>query len=241
MEGENEFNTDEHGLDGYARKDDASFPCSSVKSVSIRVEFIKAGHMLILIADDESIIRMGLKSMLEGLGHQVVAAMNGREAIRMAERHLPDLAILDIRMPYTDGLQAARALIATRPLPILLLTAYSEADLIDRATDLPIQGYLVKPIQPEELGAAIAVAAKRFAESRSLAERAAQLEADLAARKLIDRAKGRLMQTGLTEEDAYRAIQDRNRRERSTMAAAAGAILGGDERGSAGRSRTSIN
>ena len=181
--------------------------------------------MLILIADDESIIRLGLKSMLEGMGHQVIAATNGSEALRMAERQRPDLAILDIRMPYTDGLQAARAMMAARPLPILLLTAYSEADLIDKATDLPIQGYLVKPIQPEELGAAIAVAAKRFAESRALAARAAQLEADLAARKLIDRAKGRLMQNGLTEEDAYRAIQDRARRERSTMVAAAEAIL----------------
>jgi response regulator NasT len=182
--------------------------------------------MLILIAEDESIIRLGLKSMLEGLGHQVVAAANGREAIRMAEHQRPDLAILDIRMPFTDGLQAARAITAQRPLPILLLTAHSEADLIDRASDLPIHGYLVKPILPEELGAAIIVAAKRFAESQAMAQRVAELEADLAARKLIDRAKGRLMQTGLTEEDAYRAIQARARRERQSLVAAARAILG---------------
>lgn len=181
--------------------------------------------MLILIAEDESIIRLGLKSMLEGLGHRVVAAGNGREAIRMAEHQRPDLAILDIRMPFTDGLQAARAISAQRPLPILLLTAHSEADLIDRATELPIHGYLVKPILPEELGAAIAVAVKRFAEAQALAQRLAELEADLAARKLIDRAKGRLMQTGLTEEDAYRAIQARARRERQSMVAAARAIL----------------
>jgi response regulator NasT len=182
--------------------------------------------MLILIAEDESIIRLGLKSMLEGLGHQVVAAANGREAIRMAEHQRPDLAILDIRMPFTDGLQAARAITAQRPLPILLLTAHSEADLIDRASDLPIHGYLVKPILPEELGAAIIVAVKRFAESQAMAQRVAELEADLAARKLIDRAKGRLMQTGLTEEDAYRAIQARARRERQSLVAAARAILG---------------
>lgn len=181
--------------------------------------------MLILIAEDESLIRLGLKSMLEGLGHEVIAATNGREAIRMADRHRPDLAILDIRMPYTDGLQAARAMAAARPLPILILTAHSEADLIDRASDLPIHGYLVKPILPEELGAAIVVAAKRFAESRAMADRLAQLEADLAARKLIDRAKGRLMQTGLTEEDAYRAIQARARRERQSLVAAARDIL----------------
>jgi response regulator NasT len=183
--------------------------------------------MLILIADDESIIRLGLKSMLEGLGHQVIAATNGREAIRLAERQRPDLAILDIHMPYTDGLQAARAILAARPLPILILTAFSEQELIDRATDLPIQGYLVKPVQPEELGATITVAAKRFAESRALATRAAQLEADLATRKLIDRAKGMLMQGGLSEEEAYRAIQERARRERQTLAAAAAAVLAG--------------
>lgn len=181
--------------------------------------------MLILIADDESIIRLGLKSMLEGMGHQVLAATNGREAIRMVERQQPDLAILDIQMPYTDGLQAARAIMAARPLPILILTAFSEQDLIDKATDLPIMGYLVKPIEPEALGAAIAVAVKRFGEAQELAGRAARLEADLAARKLIDRAKGRLMQDGLTEEQAYQALQDRARRERQTMVAAAAAIL----------------
>lgn len=182
--------------------------------------------MLILIADDESIIRMGLKSMLEGLGHQVIAATNGREAIRMAEHQRPDLAILDIQMPYTDGLQAARTMMAARPLPILILTAFSQQDLIDRATDLPIQGYLIKPIQPEELSAAVSVAVKRFADSRAQAMRTAQLEADLATRKLIDRAKGKLMQEGMSEEDAYRAIQERARRERRTIAAAAAAMLG---------------
>ncbi len=181
--------------------------------------------MLILIADDESIIRMGLKSMLEGLGHQVIAATNGREAIRMAEHQRPDLAILDIQMPYTDGLQAARAMTAARPLPILILTAFSEQELIERATDLPIQGYLIKPIQPEELSAAVTLAAKRFADGREQAARTAQLEAELAARKLIDRAKGKLMRGGMSEEDAYRAIQERARRERKTIAAAAAAIL----------------
>ena len=183
--------------------------------------------MLILIADDESIIRLGLKSMLEGMGHRVIAATNGREAIRIAERQQPDLAILDIRMPYTDGLQAARAMATSRPLPILILTAFSEQDLIERATDLPIQGYLVKPVEPEALSAAVTLAGKRFAEAQALASRAARLEADLAARKLIDRAKGKLMQGGLSEEEAYQAIHDRARRERQTLAAAAAALLAG--------------
>lgn len=184
--------------------------------------------MQILIADDESIIRMGLKSMLEQMGHQVVAARDGREALQMAEQYRLDLAILDIKMPYTDGLQAAKTLSQKRPLPILILTAFSEQGLIERATDLPIHGYLVKPIQPEELSAAIAVARKRFAESQALAARTAELEQDLAARKLIDRAKAKLMQSGLTEDAAYHYIQDVARRERQSMAAAAGAILAGD-------------
>lgn len=181
--------------------------------------------MLILIADDESLIRLGLKSMLEALGHQVIAATNGSEALRMAEAQRPDLAILDIQMPYTDGLKAAAAISRARPIPILILTAYSEQDLIERATDLPIQGYLVKPIQPEELGAAITVAQKRFAETQALAQRAAQLEQDLATRKLLDRAKGKLMRAGLTEDEAYRVIQERARNRRQTLAAAAASIL----------------
>lgn len=181
--------------------------------------------MLILIADDESIIRMGLKSMLESMGHQVIAAGNGREAIRLAGSQHPDLAILDIRMPYTDGLQAARELAKNRPLPILFLTAFSERDLIEKASDLPVHGYLVKPIQPEELGAAIAIAVKRFDENQALAERATALERELAARKLIERAKGKLMLTGLSEEEAYQSIRDRARNNRQSLAAAAEAIL----------------
>lgn len=181
--------------------------------------------MLILVADDESIIRLGLKSMLQEMGHEVIAATNGREALRLAEQHRPDLAILDIKMPYTDGLQAARTLARTNPLPILLLTAYSEEDLVERAADLPIQGYLVKPIKAEELRAAIAVARKRFEETQMLAERATRLEHDLATRKLLDRAKGKLMESGLSEEEAYRRIQAYARRNRETMAAAAEAII----------------
>jgi two-component system, response regulator PdtaR len=181
--------------------------------------------MLILIADDESIIRMGLKSMLESMGHQVVAAANGREAIRLAESQRPDLGILDIRMPYTDGLQAARTIVQARPIPILILTAFSERDLIEKASDLPIHGYLVKPVKPEELGAAITVAAKRFEEKQSLAERTAALERELAARKLVERAKGKLMLTGMSEEEAFQSLRDRARNNRQSLVAAAEAIL----------------
>lgn len=181
--------------------------------------------MRILIADDESIIRMGLKSMLQELGHEVYAATNGREALQMARSHAPDLAILDIKMPYTDGLQAAQTLSRTQPMPVLLLTAFSEQELIEKATDLPIQGYLIKPVQPADLAAAIAVAVKRFGEAQTLAARSTALEEQLAARKVIDQAKGKLMQSGLSEEEAYRMVQKHARNNRQSMLEAAQAIL----------------
>ena len=169
---------------------------------------------------------MGLKRMLQEMGHEVLAAKNGRLALQLARQHNPDLAILDIHMPYTDGLQAAKILSRTQPLPILLLTAYSEADLIDQATDLPIQGYLVKPITPAELAAAIAVARKRFDESQALAQQAATLQETLETRKLVEQAKGRLMQTmGLNEKAAYRTLQKVARDKRLSMAEVAKAVL----------------
>jgi len=181
--------------------------------------------MRILIADDESIIRLGLKAMLQELGHEVISAMNGREAIQMAKTQQPEMAILDIMMPYTDGLQAAKAINENRPVPILLLTAFSDMDLIEKATDLPIQGYLIKPVQPAELTAAISVARKRFEEKSALLVRAEQLAEDIKTRKLVERAKGRLMKSGLSEEGAYRALQLHARKNRMSMRDAAGDIL----------------
>ena len=182
--------------------------------------------MRILIADDESIIRLGLKAMLAEMGHEVISAMNGREAIQMAKRQLPDLAILDIKMPYTDGLQAAKAIYREQPMPILILTAFGDSDLIEKATDLPIQGYLIKPIQAADLTAAISVATKRFEEGQALEEKAQQLEEDIRTRKLVERAKGRLMEAGLSEEDAYRALQIHARKNRQTMRDAARSVPG---------------
>ncbi len=181
--------------------------------------------MRILIADDESIIRMGLKAMLNDMGHEVLTATNGREALQMARQHQPELAILDIKMPYTDGLQAAQTLARVHPIPILLLTAFSEQDLIEQAADLPIQGYLIKPIKPEELAAAIAVANRRFADALSLQQRADKLEDELVTRKLLDRAKGKLMATGLTEEEAYQTIHRQARTNRQSLRQVALAIL----------------
>lgn len=181
--------------------------------------------MWILVADDEPIIRMGLKSMLEELGHQVIAAANGREALRHS-RHQPfDLAILDVRMPYTDGLQTAEALNRQRSLPILILTAYSDEELIDRATDLPIQGYLVKPIEPAELGAAIKVAVKRHQESESLKSQAAAYQLKLKAQRIINQAKAKLVAAGLSEEEAHRAIHSQARDSQRPMHQVAQEIL----------------
>jgi AmiR/NasT family two-component response regulator len=187
----------------------------------------KSGKMKILIADDESIIRMGLKSMLEELGHEVTAAVNGREALEMARRQKFDLAILDIKMPFTDGLQASKTMARIRPMPIIMLTAFGDDELIEKASDMPIHGYLIKPVEPAELSAAINVAYKRFAEQQVLAERAVKLYKTLEMRKAVDRAKGKLMENGLTEEEAYRKIQREARDSGQSMHAVALAILGG--------------
>jgi two-component system, response regulator PdtaR len=182
--------------------------------------------MRVLVAEDESIIRLGLKRMLQDMGHEVVTAVNGREALEIARRQPPDFAILDIKMPFTDGLQAAKALHKQRPLPILILTAFSEKDLIERAAELPIHGYLIKPIQPAELQAAIAVALNRFAEKEALAAETNRLAEKLAERKLVDKAKGRLISQGMSEEAAYQLIQKRARDGRVSLGQAAEEVIG---------------
>ena len=181
--------------------------------------------MHILIADDEPIIRMGLRAMLQEMGHTVTAANDGREALQQLRRHAFDLVILDVKMPYTDGLQAAQTISRTTPLPILLLTAFSEADLIERAANLPIHGYLVKPIRPDQLAAAMAIAVRRFADTQALQQQTAELSQKLAARQLIDQAKQQLMASGLSEEEAYRTIQQRARHSRQSMEQVAQEIL----------------
>lgn len=176
----------------------------------------------ILIAEDESIIRLGLKRILEEAGHIVYAAENGIEAVKLAERCTPDLAVLDIKMPQMDGLEAARALLDRAPVPIIFLTAYGEQELIERAARLPVMGYLIKPIKEAELLAMIEVAAQRFEEQARTARAATEMESELASRRTIDRAKGLLMQRfGLSELDAYSRLQERARAERRTLLEAA--------------------
>jgi AmiR/NasT family two-component response regulator len=181
--------------------------------------------MHILIADDEPIIRMGLKGMLEEMGHSVTAVTNGREALEHHRKRPPDLAILDIKMPFTNGLQAAAVMSKSRPIPIIILTAYGQDDLIDKASDLPIHGYLIKPVTPQALSAAIAVAVKRFEDARQLAGEKAALVEKLESRKVIDRAKGVLMAQGMTEEEAYRTLQKQARVRRKSIRGVAEEVI----------------
>lgn len=182
-------------------------------------------RLKILVADDEAIIRMGLRTMLATLGHEALLAPNGREALNLIRTARPDLALLDIQMPLTDGLEAARVIGRKHPMPVIMLTAFSQAELLEKAAALPIQGYLVKPVSERDLAAAIEVAVARFEESQARELQIAELKDSLETRKLVDRAKGRLMQTGLSEEDAYLSLQRRARETRTSLRQAAEAVL----------------
>lgn len=171
----------------------------------------------ILVADDEAIIRLGLRGMLAQMGHEVVLAADGREALNSARTTRPDLALLDIRMPQMDGLEVVRALNQQQPMPIILLTAYSEQDLITEATGLGVQNYLIKPVDERDLIAAIPIAVARFREGQAAQDKIEALQETIETRKLIDRAKGVLMQAGATEDQAYHTLQKRARDERLSM------------------------
>ena len=179
----------------------------------------------VLVADDEALIRMGLKTMLAELGHEALLARDGREALALARTARPDLALLDIEMPLTDGLEAAKTIGRKIPMPVILLTAYSQQDLIERAAQLPIQGYLVKPVTERDLAAAIGVALARFEEAQAAARENAELRENLETRKLVERAKSALTGAGMSEEEAYLSIQRRAREGRISMKQAAEAIL----------------
>ncbi len=183
----------------------------------------------ILIADDEAIIRMGLRAMLMDLGHVVVgAARDGQQAVEMAREYNPDLAILDIRMPRLDGVDAANMIWADRAIPIVLLTAFSDRPTIERARESAILAYLTKPVKEADLGPTLAVAQARFAERMTLAaEQDALRDAEM-LRDLLDRAKTRLMaETGMSEPEAFKHIHYTSRRERRTMREVAEQIVAG--------------
>ncbi len=159
----------------------------------------------ILIADDEEVMRDYFQDMLPDLGHQVVAAAStGRELVDLCERHKPDMVITDIRMPELDGIDAAREITCRYAIPIILVSAFSDQQLIERAQDTTILGYLVKPIQRDTLAATVAIAGRRFDELEALRRETGDLRQALEDRKVIERAKGILMtRLGLGEADAY--------------------------------------
>jgi AmiR/NasT family two-component response regulator len=181
----------------------------------------------ILIADDEAIIRMGLKVMLEQMGHRVVGtAADGSIAVSLSRSLQPDLVILDIKMPGINGLEAAEAIVADRPVPILILSAYSDRELVERAASVAVHGYLVKPIRPAELEPALEIAVSRFRQWQALRHEAADLQEALSTREIVDYAKQALMeQEGLKEIVAFERIQARARRERRSMREVAEEVL----------------
>jgi response regulator NasT len=161
--------------------------------------------MRILIAEDETIIRLDLRELLERAGFEVVAeARDGEEAVALARSAEPDLALLDVKMPRLDGIEAARRILDDRPIPIVMVTAYGEEELVARAVEAGVFGYLVKPFRESDLLPAIATARARHQELAALREEADSLAEALAARKAIERAKGLLMEReGLTENEAF--------------------------------------
>jgi len=183
--------------------------------------------MRILVADDESIILMDLREMLTSLGYLVVGeASDGRSAVNMARELGPDLVIMDIKMPDMDGIEAAKILTAEKIAPVLLLTAYSQQDLVERAKEAGVVGYLVKPFRESNLAPAIEITLARFEEFRSLQKEVEDLKEALETRKLVERAKGILIDTqGMTEQEAFRRIQKMSMNTRRPMKEIAEAII----------------
>ncbi len=181
----------------------------------------------VIIADDEAIIRMDLREMLTNLGYLVVGEVaDGTSAVNLARELRPDIVIMDIKMPDMDGIDAARVLTQERIAPVLLLTAYSQSELIERAKEAGVVGYIVKPVRESDLSPAIEVSLARFAELRAMEREVGDLKDALETRKLVDRAKGILMDTqGLTESQAFRRIQTMSMNTRRAMKQVAEAII----------------
>jgi two-component system, response regulator PdtaR len=165
--------------------------------------------MKILIAEDETIIRLDLRGLLERAGHEVVGeARDGEEAVALARELEPDLAVLDVKMPKLDGIEAARQMMAARPIPIVMLTAFGQQELVARAVEVGVFGYLVKPFREHDVVPAIETARARFAELVEVRAEAESLSEALVARKAIERAKGLLMEKeSLNEADAFARLR----------------------------------
>jgi len=181
----------------------------------------------VLIAEDEALIRLDLAEMLREEGYEIVGeAGDGQEAVELAERHKPDLVIMDVKMPRRDGIDAASEIASKRIAPIVVLTAFSQRDLVERARDAGAMAYLVKPFTISDLIPAIELAVSRFGEITELEREVATLSDRLETRKLVERAKGLLQaQQGMTEPEAFKWIQRAAMDRRTTMKRVAEVVL----------------
>src|SRR5438445_5826303 len=181
----------------------------------------------VLICEDEGLTALRLKKALSSLGYEVVGeAKNGEEAVALAERLKPDAILMDIRMPKLDGIAATERIMSARPTAIVMITAYSERELVDAAVRAGASGYLVKPVSDEQIEPALAVALNRFAELRELNGELSDLKEALEARKVVERAKGILMRRlQLPEDEAYKRLQKLSRDRRQTLKQTAEQVL----------------
>ena len=185
----------------------------------------------VLVAEDEALIRLDLKEMLEEEGYDVVGeAGDGEQAVRLARELSPDLVILDVKMPVLDGISAAEQIVAERIAPVVMLTAFSQRELVERAVEAGAMAYLVKPFAKSDLLPTIEVAVSRHAQVAALEKEVADLTDRLETRKLLDRAKSRLQtDQGMTEPEAFRWIQKTSMDRRTSMRAVAEEVLNGAE------------
>lgn len=183
--------------------------------------------MRVLLADDEVLIRLDLREILTDAGHDVIGeAANGQEAVDLARRLKPDFIIMDVKMPVMDGLAAAKIIDQEAIAPVLLLTAYSQQDIVDAARDSGVIAYLVKPIREEQLFPAMEIAASRFAELQELNAELEKLQETLETRKVVEKAKGILMAAhGMNEQEAYRKMQQFSMAKRISLKALAENII----------------
>ena len=183
----------------------------------------------VVVAEDEVIIRMDLRELLQEEGYEVVAECGrGDEAVRLVREHRPDVALLDIKMPGMDGISAAREISGDRLAAVVLVTAFSQRELIEEAGDAGVHGYVVKPFERHDLVPAIEVALARFRSEQALVDQAATAEDRLEARKVVDRAKGLLMDThGMSEQAAFDFVQKTAMRNRRPMRDVAQDVISG--------------
>ncbi len=181
----------------------------------------------VVVADDEALMRTILRARLEKLGHQVVAeAENGEQAVEAVRTNRPDVVILDIRMPEMDGIEAARRITSESPCAILFLTAFGDQVLVEQATEAGAFGYLMKPFRKEDLAPAMEVALRRFRDLQGQAAQVAELKEALETRKMVERAKGILMQRhNLTEDEAFKRIHFQARNQNKKMKDIAESII----------------